>query len=79
MNKNLIYKNRNKKVLIIGLGQLGLPVAKYIRENTSFDVYGYDISQIKKMVVVSITITLEAITLTFMEEAKEFLFILYLT
>lgn len=45
MNKNLIYKNGNKKVLIIGLGQLGLPVAKYIKENTSFDVYGYDISQ----------------------------------
>jgi len=41
----MVYKNENKKVLIIGLGQLGLPVAKYIKENTSFDVYGYDISQ----------------------------------
>jgi UDP-N-acetyl-D-mannosaminuronate dehydrogenase len=33
-----------KKVLIIGLGQLGLPVAKYVKEK-GFDVYGYDISQ----------------------------------
>ena len=32
------------KVLIIGLGQLGLPVAKYVNEK-GFDVYGYDISQ----------------------------------
>lgn len=31
------------KVLIIGLGQLGLPVAKYVREK-GFDTYGYDIS-----------------------------------
>ena len=31
------------KVLVIGLGQLGLPVAKYIKER-GFDVYGYDIS-----------------------------------
>ncbi|HZE77662.1 MAG TPA: NAD(P)-binding domain-containing protein [Nitrososphaeraceae archaeon] len=31
------------KVLIIGLGQLGLPVAKYVKER-GFDVYGYDIS-----------------------------------
>ncbi|MGI0044426.1 MAG: hypothetical protein ACRD47_12015 [Nitrososphaeraceae archaeon] len=45
MNKNIVYKKGNKKVLIIGLGQLGLPVAKYIKDNTSFDVYGYDISQ----------------------------------
>jgi UDP-N-acetyl-D-mannosaminuronic acid dehydrogenase len=43
--KNIVYENGNKKVLIIGLGQLGLPVAKYIKYNTSFDVYGYDISQ----------------------------------
>jgi len=43
--KNIVYENGNKKVLIIGLGQLGLPVAKYIKDNTSFDVYGYDISQ----------------------------------
>ena len=32
------------KVLIIGLGQLGLPVAKYVKDR-GFDVYGYDISQ----------------------------------
>jgi UDP-N-acetyl-D-mannosaminuronic acid dehydrogenase len=32
------------KVLIIGLGQLGLPVAKYVKEQ-GFDTYGYDISQ----------------------------------
>jgi UDP-N-acetyl-D-mannosaminuronic acid dehydrogenase len=31
------------KVLIIGLGQLGLPVAKYISEK-GFDTFGYDIS-----------------------------------
>ena len=28
------------KVLVIGLGQLGLPVAKYVKEK-GFDVYGY--------------------------------------
>ena len=32
-----------KKVLVIGLGQLGLPVAKYVNER-GLDVYGYDIS-----------------------------------
>ena len=32
-----------RQVLVIGLGQLGLPVAKYIKER-GFDVYGYDIS-----------------------------------
>jgi len=31
------------KVIIIGLGQLGLPVAKYVRER-GFETYGYDIS-----------------------------------
>jgi len=31
------------KVLIIGLGQLGLPVAKYVKEK-GFDTYGYDIN-----------------------------------
>jgi len=31
------------KVLIIGLGQLGLPVAKYVRE-IGYDAYGYDTS-----------------------------------
>lgn len=32
------------KVLVIGLGQLGLPVAKYVKEK-GFDTYGYDISE----------------------------------
>ena len=31
------------KVVVIGLGQLGLPVAKYVKER-GFDVYGYDIN-----------------------------------
>ena len=31
------------KILVIGLGQLGLPVAKYVKDK-GFDVYGYDIS-----------------------------------
>jgi UDP-N-acetyl-D-mannosaminuronic acid dehydrogenase len=32
------------KVLVIGLGQLGLPVAKYIKEK-GFDAYGYDLNE----------------------------------
>ena len=40
--KNLSF-TRNK-VVIIGLGQLGLPVAKYVKEH-GFDTYGYDINQ----------------------------------
>ncbi|MFY9873233.1 MAG: winged helix-turn-helix domain-containing protein, partial [Candidatus Nitrosopolaris sp.] len=32
-----------EKVLIVGLGQLGFPVAKYVKER-GFDTYGYDIS-----------------------------------
>jgi len=35
---------KNDKVVIIGLGQLGLPVAKYVKEH-GFDTYGYDINQ----------------------------------
>lgn len=42
MLKNLSF-TRNK-VVIIGLGQLGLPVAKYVKEH-GFDTYGYDINQ----------------------------------
>jgi UDP-N-acetyl-D-mannosaminuronic acid dehydrogenase len=34
---------RFNKVLVVGLGQLGLPVAKYVRER-GYDAYGYDIS-----------------------------------
>lgn len=34
---------KSKKVLVIGLGQLGLPVAEYVNDK-GFDVYGYDIN-----------------------------------
>lgn len=34
-----------EKILIVGLGQLGLPVAKYVKEK-GFDVYGYDNNQL---------------------------------
>src|SRR4029078_3663956 len=37
-------KSSSNKVLVIGLGQLGLPVAKYIKDRGGFDTYGYDIS-----------------------------------
>jgi UDP-N-acetyl-D-mannosaminuronic acid dehydrogenase len=42
---NLHHKDpgRFEKVLVVGLGQLGLPVAKYLTER-GFDVYGYDIN-----------------------------------
>ncbi len=36
-----------EKVLVVGLGQLGLPVAKYVREK-GFDTYGYDVSETAK-------------------------------
>jgi UDP-N-acetyl-D-mannosaminuronic acid dehydrogenase len=43
----LSVQNKNhtmrEKVLVIGLGQLGLPVAKYIKEK-GFDTYGFDIN-----------------------------------
>ena len=32
------------KVVVIGLGQLGLPVAKFVKEK-GFDAYGYDINE----------------------------------
>lgn len=35
-----------KKVLVIGLGQLGLPVAKYVKER-GFETFGYDINPVK--------------------------------
>jgi UDP-N-acetyl-D-mannosaminuronic acid dehydrogenase len=41
MNNN--SKTQFNKVLVIGLGQLGLPVAKYVKEK-GFDAYGYDLS-----------------------------------
>jgi UDP-N-acetyl-D-mannosaminuronic acid dehydrogenase len=40
--QNELYPSFNK-ILVIGLGQLGLPVAKYVKDR-GFDVYGYDIS-----------------------------------
>ena len=35
-----------KRVLVIGLGQLGLPVAKYVKER-GFETFGYDINPLK--------------------------------
>ena len=35
-----------RKVLVIGLGQLGLPVAKYVKER-GFETFGYDINPIR--------------------------------
>ena len=35
---------RKSRVLVIGLGQLGLPVARYVKDK-GFDTYGYDIEQ----------------------------------
>ena len=35
--------SRFNKILVIGLGQLGLPVIKYVKER-GFDIYGYDSS-----------------------------------
>jgi UDP-N-acetyl-D-mannosaminuronic acid dehydrogenase len=40
--KNFSFKP--SKVVIIGLGQLGLPVAKYVKEH-GFETFGYDINQ----------------------------------
>ena len=38
-----VSSSQFNKILIVGLGQLGLPVAKYVKER-GFDAYGYDIS-----------------------------------
>jgi UDP-N-acetyl-D-mannosaminuronic acid dehydrogenase len=35
-----------RKVLVIGLGQLGLPVAKYVKER-GFETFGYDINPVR--------------------------------
>jgi UDP-N-acetyl-D-mannosaminuronic acid dehydrogenase len=40
----MILQNNFNKVVVIGLGQLGLPVAKYVKEK-GFDTYGYDINE----------------------------------
>src|SRR5919197_5371118 len=41
MNNN--SETQFNKVLVIGLGQLGLPVAKYVKQK-GFETYGYDLS-----------------------------------
>ena len=41
---NIVKNEITHKVVVIGLGQLGLPVAKYVKEK-GFDAYGYDISE----------------------------------
>src|SRR5918998_4078817 len=43
MHSNVDTSSYNK-VVVIGLGQLGLPVAKYVKEK-GFDTYGYDINE----------------------------------
>jgi UDP-N-acetyl-D-mannosaminuronate dehydrogenase len=42
--KRTDFINEINKVVVIGLGQLGLPVAKYVKEK-GFDAYGYDINE----------------------------------
>jgi UDP-N-acetyl-D-mannosaminuronic acid dehydrogenase len=44
LESNNTLKGNFNKVVIIGLGQLGLPVAKYVKEQ-GFETYGYDISE----------------------------------
>ena len=44
LNVQNVNIRKNEKVVIIGLGQLGLPVAKYVKEH-GFDTFGYDINQ----------------------------------
>jgi len=39
-------RSQINKVLVIGLGQLGLPVAKYVKER-GFETFGYDINTVK--------------------------------
>jgi len=43
MPNQVQYNNQFNKVLVVGLGQLGMPVARYVKER-GFDTYGYDIS-----------------------------------
>ena len=38
------HSSKFSKVVVIGLGQLGLPVAKFVKEK-GFDAYGYDINE----------------------------------
>ena len=48
------------KVLIIGLGQLGLAAAKYVKER-GFDTYGYDINT-EAMEIAQRTVGLKQVT-----------------
>ena len=41
----------NSRILVIGLGQLGLHVAKYVKDRGGFDTYGYDIRSQKQWIV----------------------------
>ena len=43
-NTKISFLGELDKVVVIGLGQLGLPVAKYVKEK-GFDAYGYDINE----------------------------------
>lgn len=43
---NIESEAQIKKVLVIGLGQLGLPVAKYVKER-GFETLGYDINPLR--------------------------------
>jgi len=40
------FGSQIKRVLVIGLGQLGLPVAKYVKER-GFETFGYDINPLR--------------------------------
>ena len=50
MSKEISFRIKNfeeyncNKVVVIGLGQLGLPVAKYVKEK-GFNTFGYDLNQ----------------------------------
>jgi len=41
------FEPQIKNVLVIGLGQLGLPVAKYVKES-GFETFGYDINPLRE-------------------------------
>ena len=43
---HLVSEAQIKRVLVIGLGQLGLPVAKYVKER-GFETFGYDINSLR--------------------------------
>ena len=54
-----------KKVLVIGLGQLGLPVARYVKQR-GFDTHGYDVSP-KAVELAQKTAAIENATTNFSE------------